>query len=420
MPVTAIPALSSDLVLADTNQSTGKRWFVHSVTGFDNATSGTTPTTPFATIDYAVDQCTHDKGDIIYVMPGHVETWGAVTGLALNIRGVKVIGLGEGVDRPTINFGNTASAISISAGGVTMENILLVSTIDLVAAPLTITGADCCLRKIEWRDNTNIEFVRGLITAATASRLLVDDCFYNGYVGGDACVNAIRLVGTSAARIKDCRFIGTFTTGIIEFHTTLSPKVTIERCIFYNAGTALTKDIINTVAGSTYDLAGCYDMQSGQEITGSHITPIVSLSALANRGVEVTRATAALPQGAAVTIFTVYGGAVIINDIIGYITTNIGAVPNATKLQLAAATDLCATVELNNAQAGGMLRITGTPGDAMVLALANSVKPIQAIPLIVEATTISLRCAGSDGGGGRCAWTIHYTPIQSGAFVLAS
>ena len=39
---------------------------------------------PFETIDYAVSQCKANRGDVIYVMPGHVETISSASGLDLD------------------------------------------------------------------------------------------------------------------------------------------------------------------------------------------------------------------------------------------------------------------------------------------------------------------------------------------------
>lgn len=138
------------------------------------------------------------------------------------------------------------------------------------------------------------------------------------------------------------------------------------------------------------------------------------------RGVEVVKSAAALPQTAAATLFTVTGGRVLLLDIMGAVTVQIGAVANATKLQLGQATDICATVEMNVAAVGSVLHITGTPANAMVKAAPAAVIPIQATALVVTPTTIDVRCAGSDGGGGRVKWTIHYIPLEAGATVVAS
>src|SRR3990167_7067382 len=51
---------------------------------------------PFSTLDYAVSRCVADRGDIIFVKPGHAETIATATALAIDVAGVAVIGLGRG------------------------------------------------------------------------------------------------------------------------------------------------------------------------------------------------------------------------------------------------------------------------------------------------------------------------------------
>jgi len=135
------------------------------------------------------------------------------------------------------------------------------------------------------------------------------------------------------------------------------------------------------------------------------------------RGIELVKTAAALPQTGHATLFTVAGGRILLLDILGEVTVQIGGVPNDTKLQLNSAVDLCAAVEMSGALVGSVLRITGVAADALVIAAAHAVMPIQATALIADATTIGVRCAGSDGGNGRVAWTLHYIPLQVGASV---
>lgn len=135
------------------------------------------------------------------------------------------------------------------------------------------------------------------------------------------------------------------------------------------------------------------------------------------RGIEVIKTAAALPQTGHATLFTVAGGRILLLDILGEVTVQIGAVANDTKLQLNSAVDLCAVVEMSGAVVSSVLHITGTVADALVISAAHASIPIQVTPLIVDATTIGVRCAGSDGGNGRVAWTIHFIPLQVGASV---
>lgn len=255
--------------IEDQGESTGNRWFVCSTNGVDGTGYGRNPDAPFATLDYAIGMCEADKDDIIYVMPGHTETWTTTgTKITFDVAGVKVIGLGTGADRPTFSFGHTGTALALSAAGVTLKNLLFVAAVDSVLAPLTISGPDCTLDGIEWRDTTDIEFVRGFITTAAADRLSVENCFYNGYTAGDACVNFCRLVGVNGALFANNRYVGIFTTGVIEFHTTLNTNVISLNDTFLVTGTVdLSKNIVATIANNTWFVAG-YDLAAGCGFSG--------------------------------------------------------------------------------------------------------------------------------------------------------
>ena len=87
----------------------------------DTAGFGRTPDAPFATIDYAVGQCTASQGDIIYVMPGHAEVLAAAADLALDVIGISVIGLGNGPLQPTVTLGTADTAdVDVDAAGITV------------------------------------------------------------------------------------------------------------------------------------------------------------------------------------------------------------------------------------------------------------------------------------------------------------
>ena len=97
---------------------------------------GKTPDAPFATIAYAVNRCTLDAqtggtqapGSIVYVMANHTETVAATTNLS--VAGVRIIGLGDGDDRPTVTFATAAAAdYTLAAANIRIENIRFVCNI---------------------------------------------------------------------------------------------------------------------------------------------------------------------------------------------------------------------------------------------------------------------------------------------------
>src|SRR5690242_14286615 len=83
----------------------GSVFYVNSVTGSDTANDGRSLDTPYATITKAIAGTTANKGDVIFVMPGHSETRTAA--ITVNKAGIAIIGLGQGLVRPSITGNGT-------------------------------------------------------------------------------------------------------------------------------------------------------------------------------------------------------------------------------------------------------------------------------------------------------------------------
>lgn len=102
---------------------------------------------PFSTVDYAVSQCTANRGDVVFVKPGHAETL-AADGFALDVAGVAVIGLGSGTLMPSFTLNATTSDVNISAANCTLMNVRFVpSTSDVVRA-IQVTAAHATIKDI--------------------------------------------------------------------------------------------------------------------------------------------------------------------------------------------------------------------------------------------------------------------------------
>ena len=135
-------------------------------------------------------------------------------------------------------------------------------------------------------------------------------------------------------------------------------------------------------------------------------------------GIAVERDAALPPQSDTEDLFTVVGGRVLLKQIIGEVTTQIGNVANATKLEHnpddASAGDMCGTVDIDNDDVGTVYGITGTVGTAMQK--STDVLLAQASPQILKAGAIEITCAGSSVSGG-IKWTVVYVPIDDGAYI---
>jgi hypothetical protein len=202
----------------------GKVFWVSSTAG-SNGNKGTFDR-PFATIDYAVGMCSASKGDIIMVKPGHVETVSAAGGLALDVAGIAIVGLGSGSLRPTINFTTVVGAdMNVDAANITMSNFLFTGGIDALTGPIDINAADFTLTNFETRDVTG-QATDFIVTDANASRLAISGWVHRGAAAAGADT-AISLVGGDDWTIEDFWIYGNFAVAAIENVTTAANRVRI-------------------------------------------------------------------------------------------------------------------------------------------------------------------------------------------------
>lgn len=199
-------------------ETTGSVYFVSSTApGASNNvnTHGTNPTTPFATLDYAIGACNADKGDLIYLMPGHAETINAASGIDADVSGITIIGLGNGRKRPVFTFaGTTVADMDIDAAGIRIENVVFDFTgVDALIAPIDVNAADFHLINCEiiFASATN-QVVGVLRTDSNALRMKILDCYFHGTDNAGA-ESVIYLDSTTGAEIGNCRIEGTVSQG---------------------------------------------------------------------------------------------------------------------------------------------------------------------------------------------------------------
>lgn len=418
------------LTAGDNVMIVGTAWYVDSTHASKSDASGygTSPDTPFATLDYAIGQASANNGDIIYLAPGHAETKSASGSLwAADVAGVRIVGLGTGADRATFTFSHTGAATTISAASVWLENVLFVCGVDSVTAPLTISAADVTLKDIEFRDAANVEFAAGVITTAAANRLTIDGFKYSGdTASGDACTIGIKLVGVDSGVVKNARFDGIFSTGCIQMVTTACTDMLFENIVFRNVGTAVTKDVVMGVASCTYQVRNCYDGVAGYEIAGSNINPVQWSG---TKSLTSTKTLTSIATGA--TSHFNYIGVVRLIELGLYVTTVIETAATACKYQYqgsteAAATDLCAALDLTAFDPGSLLRITHDWSDAILG--ADDVAGLEgeayaSLPTMLyglaATSAIKLNNAGAGSTGAAVSFVV-WEPVTPGAYVTAA
>lgn len=218
-------------------------------TGGSNANKGTFDK-PFATIDYAVGRCTANKGDVIFVKPGHTETVTAAGGLDLDVAGIAIIGLGTGASRPRVNFTTAVGAdMDVDAASITVVNILFTGGIDALTGPIDVNASDFTLLSCEFRDVTG-QATDVIVADANADRLWIEDYFHNGAAAAGANA-AIAIIGADNPVIRDFKIVGNFAVSAIDFRTTASVDVDISRGYIWNknSGDICIRDTITGTTG---------------------------------------------------------------------------------------------------------------------------------------------------------------------------
>ena len=236
----------------DLKEHPGNVFFVDSgetVNGANAVGFGRSPDAPFLTLDYAIAFCTANNGDVIYVMPGHVETVIADSGVNVDVVGVKIIGLGWGGSRPTFNFTtNVAADFKLAAACCWIENLLFLGGIDALTGPIEVTGADNTIVNCEYRDVTG-EATDTLITVDGADRLTIRGWKHNGAAGAGAN-SAIALDGSDDFTLSDFYIYGNFAVGAIDFRTTASARANLSDGFIWTENAADIA-IVDTVTTST-------------------------------------------------------------------------------------------------------------------------------------------------------------------------
>lgn len=218
--------------------------------GHKSASNGNDGTynAPFSTLDYAVSVCAADRGDIIFIKPGHAETISTATALAIDVAGVAVIGLGRGSNRPTFNLTATTSTITMSANNCVFWNCLVTGGVDAIVAVFTVSGADCALQ-LNYRDVTG-QCTDCVLTTAAANRLYID---VNDYDGATAAgTNAgIAIVGGDHIEIVGRYMDGNFAVGGIDVRTTATTDLQVGPFKYFRTRNAADIFIVDTITAST-------------------------------------------------------------------------------------------------------------------------------------------------------------------------
>jgi hypothetical protein len=226
----------------------GKVFWVDSNGGSDGNKG--TFSRPFSTIDYAIGQCTASKGDVIMVKAGHSETVTAAAGIAADVAGISIVGLGNKRNRPTINFTTAVGAsFKVTAANVLVDNIRFVGGIDALTNPIHVDAADFTMINWTWLDSTG-QCTDCVLTTANAARMELAYFEYDGDTAAGTNA-AIAIVGGDGIKIHDFVMDGNFAVGGIDVRTTATTDLKVWNVQSFRTRNAADIFLVDTITAST-------------------------------------------------------------------------------------------------------------------------------------------------------------------------
>lgn len=201
---------------------------------------GQSPSQPFATLDFAIGQMTASNNDVIYLMPGHTETLTTVDAVDIDVKGVSVIGLGNGTDRPTFTYTAAAGEIVVGADNVLIENIVCTSSVTGVLLAIDIEdGVNyCTIRNCQFdvvAANTD-EFNATIHLTNNNTGCVIENNVIDMQLGGALAGIHIDAAAANIV-IRGNRIHGDYSAACILSDTTLSTELLIQSNILQNGDT---------------------------------------------------------------------------------------------------------------------------------------------------------------------------------------
>lgn len=224
--------------------TTGNIFFVRKTTGTNAVGYGNNPDSPLASLAYAgllaSGFVTANQNDRIYLKPGHTEDAIAAGTVTLNAAGVDIIGIGNGADRPTINFTTIDTAtVLVSGAGIRLKNLIFDLTgVDAVATGISVTGADVTIENcLILMADAGGQALRGITLGAAAHRFT----FRNNLVlcpNGGATDVIYCAGGPTDVRIENNVFSGDASSAMVFNDTALMSRLMVLNNVFDCTGAA--------------------------------------------------------------------------------------------------------------------------------------------------------------------------------------
>ncbi len=382
-------------------------YYVDSGNGNDNE-DGRDPGFPLATIDAAVNKCTASQGDVILVQPGHAET--LATQISLDVIGVSIIGIGEGTLRPQLTIAAAIDGIDIGAANCSVENIGFAVSTAGALSQINIDAADATVRGVHFACGAS-DLLGTITITASGEVATIEDCTV--IVTADGPDEWILIEGVVDRTLIQRNFVvgsdGTnaFDVAIINADAVAATNTTVIDNNFSGGGVAVTA-VVGTGLVGTAEADNNY--HSGATAGSSGFVE--------GLGFRVTKQGARTSGAASDDLFDVTG-LCLITLFFGEVTTEIGTNSDLVlNMKASSGLDLATLTVLDGDVVQTLYALPEVSGALLVLGTNGAYVPSTG-KLVVNTDTIEATWT-EIGTTGSVLWTLYYTPLESGANIVAS
>lgn len=229
----------------------GKVFYVGNRTGLP-ASNGKDPTHPFSTLNGALAKTVANRGDVVRLLPGHVETISTADQMSNLVAGTTIEGMGYGHQRAILRWTAATATFLFDVAGTVVRNLRMqwagdpTATAALtVAAPITVTGAGCSIRGCDIDVGIDADQIITCGLRVNATDFVAEDNVIHGATLAEitAAGTVIRLVAADRCVIRRnyiSAALATDTDGVIETITTASLDIDVSDNYLYSNGSGST------------------------------------------------------------------------------------------------------------------------------------------------------------------------------------
>jgi len=421
--------------------NTSKVFYVRSTTGANTLgnNQGLSYSKPWATVDYAINQTTASVGDVIIVLPYHVETIAAADGFDADVAGISIIGIGNFTSMPTFTLSETASTVAIGAANVTLKNLSFKAGKSAVVMGVSVEagGDDTVIDSCFFPEpaTSTFEFVRAILLAAGADRVTIQNCIaYSADATGATNFVDMDTGVNNGTRLINNWIYGEYAEGAIHSDQT-DLDVTVWGNIITNLttgqhGIEFTSGALG-VYGENYVYtdteAASIDPGSLKAVAPNWVATAINASPnmfpadTSPRSIQ--NVSKALPASTQSPIFTIVGGPIEIISLTGIVTTGIQAQSCSLKVVVdpttpATDTDISAVLEVTGDLAGTAYSIVTSIATALA-EYTYGVGPTMGGVFRIHVPIGNIEVSTNATNTGNITWSLLYQPLAPGVIVTA-